>query len=327
MWRLMIFAVYVMIVTGNRESVIPASLLYRMRDVRSAKDFVRLFHRPPPPPIPPVSPAGAADEGEWGNGQEGNVYPPGVRPLVPGEEEVENDYAFNIIAELPVCAPKPTAVAIPSDPDPYVYIWPPCVELHRCGGCCNNELFSCEATTTANVDVKVYRSQFDPEYPDVIKIERVATFTMTNETSCACSCKVKLHHCNLGIHRHENCQCVCIQTDRDCPVRKVWDDGICDCVCRAPPEDRFCYSKKKSWNNNTCRCECRRHDTCEVGYIWNSVKCRCERERRVNHSSDSNCPTSCPNDLYLVGCQCRRLFASHNRKQRLPNFQDEMRQA
>nr|XP_002733316.2 PREDICTED: vascular endothelial growth factor C [Saccoglossus kowalevskii] len=313
MWQLVFSAAAILALAHGEYDAIPASILYKMRDVHSAEDFIRIFHRPKPPSGP-----GYHDEGPSGTDLPVvPVGPPGIpglpsgNPYVPdvsggGSDEVEHDDPYSIVADLPPCVPRLAMVPIPKDRDPAVFLWPPCVELHRCGGCCNNELFVCEATKTNSVDVKVYRTSFDQKNPEALPVEGIQTFRLTNETGCECSCKVKSDHCNLDIHRHENCQCVCKQPEKGvtCMERKVWDESTCSCLCKASMSDRICYPRKKMWDDSTCQCECKRTISCKEGYVWNIDKCRCERLKpfTVKHCP----PTDCPLGRLLMPptCEC-----------------------
>ncbi|XP_070552919.1 vascular endothelial growth factor A-like [Ptychodera flava] len=309
MWSVLVLLLAIVTGTTGRASSIPPSILFKMRSVKTAEDFVRLFHRPSIP-----------DEGIPGKG---DGIPP-VRPEVPygKDDEHENDYAFDMIAVPPPCQPRPTSVPVPPNSDPYVLYWPPCVELHRCGGCCSSELFTCEASATHNVDVKVYRARSDPTNEDAVPIERIETFKMTNETQCKCDCKVKPHDCNLAIHRHEYCQCVCIQKEHSCPARKVWDDRTCGCVCRKPAQERNCFGRNRIWRESTCQCECRAVLPCRPSFAWHPSKCKCEKENKVKIYLSQRClsSTSCPLGQNMSNdCICKRSLS------RLPGI-DELQQ-
>uniref|UniRef100_A0A3Q2ZXM0 Vascular endothelial growth factor D n=1 Tax=Kryptolebias marmoratus TaxID=37003 RepID=A0A3Q2ZXM0_KRYMA len=66
------------------------------------------------------------------------------------------------------CMPREACVDVAKElgTDPAIFFKPPCVSLHRCGGCCNQEGISCRNT-----------SSFVPE-PVLIKV--------ANHTECRC---------------------------------------------------------------------------------------------------------------------------------------------
>lgn len=55
---------------------------------------------------------------------------------------------FNDMMPTLYCEPKNTSVPVPKDPDPNVIMWPMCVEVMRCSGCCEQDLLACTPTQT-----------------------------------------------------------------------------------------------------------------------------------------------------------------------------------
>ena len=65
-------------------------------------------------------------------------------------------FLIDDVAELPPCIPRESLVTVPTDPnEPNVINWPSCVTAKRCGGCCSNELFDCQATRSEIVQKDV----------------------------------------------------------------------------------------------------------------------------------------------------------------------------
>lgn len=48
------------------------------------------------------------------------------------------------IAEPALCKPELTTVTINASSDPNIFLFPNCVRIERCGGCCNHDLLECQ---------------------------------------------------------------------------------------------------------------------------------------------------------------------------------------
>ncbi|XP_049916102.1 vascular endothelial growth factor D isoform X1 [Epinephelus moara] len=80
------------------------------------------------------------------------------------------------------CMPRETCVDVAKElgTDPSMFFKPPCVSVHRCSGCCNQEGVTCRNTTTVYVNktvLSVIPFKFVPE-PVLIKV--------ANHTECRC---------------------------------------------------------------------------------------------------------------------------------------------
>ena len=42
------------------------------------------------------------------------------------------------------CTPENITVPLNQSSDPNVFIWPNCIRIERCGGCCNHDLLQCQ---------------------------------------------------------------------------------------------------------------------------------------------------------------------------------------
>ncbi|XP_038160748.1 putative mediator of RNA polymerase II transcription subunit 12 isoform X3 [Cyprinodon tularosa] len=61
-------------------------------------------------------------------------------------------------------------------------LWPPCVEVQRCSGCCNSDQLQCVATVTSRRYLKVLKIQFKnkkPQYDNVV-------IPVEDDVSCSC---------------------------------------------------------------------------------------------------------------------------------------------
>ncbi|XP_034536448.1 vascular endothelial growth factor D isoform X2 [Notolabrus celidotus] len=80
------------------------------------------------------------------------------------------------------CMPRETCVDVAKElgTEPSMFFKPPCVSVHRCGGCCNQEGLTCRNTTLEYVNktvLSVIPFKFVPE-PVLIKV--------VNHTECRC---------------------------------------------------------------------------------------------------------------------------------------------
>ncbi|KAJ0056555.1 hypothetical protein NL108_010377, partial [Boleophthalmus pectinirostris] len=80
------------------------------------------------------------------------------------------------------CMPRETCVDVAKElgTEPSVFFKPPCVSIHRCSGCCNQEGVTCRNITTVYVNktvLSVIPFKFVPE-PILIKV--------ANHTECRC---------------------------------------------------------------------------------------------------------------------------------------------
>uniref|UniRef100_A0A667XIA7 Vascular endothelial growth factor D n=1 Tax=Myripristis murdjan TaxID=586833 RepID=A0A667XIA7_9TELE len=80
------------------------------------------------------------------------------------------------------CMPRETCIDVAKElgTDPSMFFKPPCVSVHRCNGCCNQEGVTCKNTSTTYVNktlLSVVPSKFRPE-PVLIKV--------ANHTECRC---------------------------------------------------------------------------------------------------------------------------------------------
>ncbi|XP_039650122.1 vascular endothelial growth factor D isoform X2 [Perca fluviatilis] len=80
------------------------------------------------------------------------------------------------------CMPRETCIDVAKElgTDPSMFFKPPCVSVHRCSGCCNQEGVTCRNTTTVYVNktvLSVIPFNFVPE-PVLIKV--------ANHTECRC---------------------------------------------------------------------------------------------------------------------------------------------
>ncbi|KAF0042988.1 hypothetical protein F2P81_004325 [Scophthalmus maximus] len=118
------------------------------------------------------------------------------------------------------CMPRETCVDVAKElsTDPSMFFKPPCVSVHRCSGCCNQEGITCRNTTTVYVNktvLSVIPFNFVPE-PVLIKV--------ANHTECRCMEPAIIRR-NAQPHRSSG------SWMPDCEI----DVERCDCLPRPEP--------------------------------------------------------------------------------------------
>uniref|UniRef100_H3C5J0 Vascular endothelial growth factor D n=1 Tax=Tetraodon nigroviridis TaxID=99883 RepID=H3C5J0_TETNG len=126
------------------------------------------------------------------------------------------------------CTPRETSVDVAKElgTDPSIFFKPPCVAVHRCSGCCNQEGVSCRNTTTVYVNktvLSIITFKFVPE-PVLIKI--------ANHTECTCMEPAIIRR-NAQLHRSNGCSQM-LQLSKDsrrlCANGLIWDCSTDRCV-------------------------------------------------------------------------------------------------
>ena len=160
----------------------------------------------------------------------------------------------------PVCISNPLTLNITANNQ---IVFPPCINIHRCDGCCpTNE--ECVATKFNEVKLsKVYIINYDGESGSSSEEKLI---TVSNHTDCECQCKW--------------------QSDKDCKQvnpNSVKDPYSCNCI---GPDEVTCGSYHE-FDSESCACVCKRavfakiEQTCRSrGFAWNETACKCEAQSR-----------------------------------------------
>lgn len=157
------------------------------------------------------------------------------------------------------CDPKPVCIS-----NPLIYnlttsqlAFPPCINIHRCDGCC--------PTNEKCVAVKSHE----------VRLQKVGIIDFVSETSA------KYTDSLVSVLNHTECQCQCQWAD-DAECQKVNPNYVkspyfCECVC---PEELSC-SAYHEFDKESCSCKCKRetfhrmeHNCRTRGFSWNDVYCR-----------------------------------------------------
>lgn len=226
----------------------------------------------------------ASSDGRATNSVEGDYYEKllTVRTIedfkrvfnIPDNYEDQHRYAKRqdviptAVAELE-CIPRATTYEIPFT-STTSYIWPRCIPVQRCGGCCPESKQKCVVKTKSQQQINVYKIN-----QDTTAFEGYYTVDYENDVDCECQCKIKSDDC-VGLQTYDSagCSCQCLSSAKpaNCPVRKQWSWISCDCVCNdsspsCPPNHQ--------WNTVTCQCDSVTPPTCSTGTL-NSTSCLCK---------------------------------------------------
>ncbi|XP_068171066.1 vascular endothelial growth factor D [Antennarius striatus] len=122
------------------------------------------------------------------------------------------------------CKPRETCIDVAKElgTEPSMFFKPPCVSVHRCSGCCNQESVTCRNTTTVFVNktvLSVIPFKFGPE-PVLIKV--------ANHTECRCM-EPPIIRRNAQPHRSRGCSPMAQLSEEDDPRRLCASGLIWDC--------------------------------------------------------------------------------------------------
>ncbi|XP_008308169.1 vascular endothelial growth factor D isoform X2 [Cynoglossus semilaevis] len=128
------------------------------------------------------------------------------------------------------CMPRETCVDVAKElnTDPSMFFKPPCVSVHRCSGCCNQEGITCRNTTTVYVNktvLSVIPFKFVPE-PVLIKV--------VNHTECRCMEPAIIRR-NAQSHRNSGCSLMSQHSATEdsrklCATGWIWDCSTERCI-------------------------------------------------------------------------------------------------
>lgn len=151
------------------------------------------------------------------------------------------------------CMPRETCVDVAKElgTDPSMFFKPPCVSIHRCSGCCNQEGVTCRNTTTVYVNKTVLSMipfKFVPE-PVLIKV--------ANHTECRCLEPAIIRR-NAQPDGSSSCYPVEPQdSKRLCASGLIWDCSADRCIPYPSSTPEFAIS---SWlpdcEIDVERCDC-----------------------------------------------------------------------
>lgn len=138
--------------------------------------------------------------------------------------------------------------------DPDIAVYPRCVRVPRCGGCCGpSDMLQCMPTKISmnNVVVRKWSA-------------RHVKKAMTQEL--------------VPLEYHDSCACQCRIQEKDCdPVKQRYSKEKCKCLCLSSRDHKKCVmNPDKVWNPSDCTCRCRNVIQCSTGLKMNSDTCTCQ---------------------------------------------------
>jgi len=162
-------------------------------------------------------------------------------------------------AEPALCKPELTTVNLnqylneSSGQDPNIFIFPNCVRIERCGGCCNHDLLECQPRDIEKKKMRLIQTTFhgaNYEHVGEVVVE------VEKHKSCQCGCKIKAHHCNDRQYYVSNlCRCECRDKNQEA-------------ICKRRPYDRF-------WDPDRCECRCKNELECSTNLQFDPSTCSC----------------------------------------------------
>jgi len=156
-------------------------------------------------------------------------------------------------AEPALCKPELTTVNLNESSDPNIFIFPNCVRIERCGGCCNHDLLECQPRNIEMKKMRLIQTTFQgANYEHVGEV----VVEVEKHKSCQCGCKIKEEHCNDRQYYVSNlCRCECLDKNQEA-------------ICKRRPYDRF-------WDPDRCECRCKNELECSTNLQFDPSTCSC----------------------------------------------------
>lgn len=126
------------------------------------------------------------------------------------------------------CSPRETCVEVASElgKTTNTFFKPPCVNVFRCGGCCNEESVMCMNTSTSYISKQLFEISVPlTSVPELVPVK------IANHTGCKCLPTGPRHPYSIirrSIQIPEEDQCP--HSKKLCPVDMLWDNTKCKCV-------------------------------------------------------------------------------------------------
>ncbi|XP_014837020.1 PREDICTED: vascular endothelial growth factor D [Poecilia mexicana] len=155
------------------------------------------------------------------------------------------------------CMPRETCIDVAQELDSHtsVFFKPPCVSVHRCGGCCNDEGLTCRNTSTVYVNKTIFSLTPFNLVPEPVLIK------VANHTACRCMEPAIIRR-NAQLRRRSGCPLMremleAKDSGRLCASGWIWDCSSEKCI---PYPSSTSELPLRSWLSD-CeidveRCEC-----------------------------------------------------------------------
>ncbi|XP_019522901.1 PREDICTED: vascular endothelial growth factor D isoform X1 [Hipposideros armiger] len=226
------------------------------------------------------------------------------------------------------CSPRETCVEVASELGRSTnrFFKPPCVNVFRCGGCCNEESLICMNTSTSYVSKQLFEISVPlTSVPELVPVK------VANHTGCKCLSTAPRHPYSIirrSIQVPEEDRCS--HSKKLCPVDMLWDSNKCKCVLQeenplAGMEDHsylqeltLCGPHMK-FDEDQCECVCKTScpgDLIQHPENCSCIECRetlesCCQKHKIFHPETCSCEDRCP--FHARTCHSKPACAKHCR--------------
>ncbi|XP_060230766.1 vascular endothelial growth factor D isoform X2 [Meriones unguiculatus] len=180
------------------------------------------------------------------------------------------------------CSPRETCVEVASElgKTTNTFFKPPCVNVFRCGGCCNEEGVICMNTSTSYISKQVFEISVPlTSVPELVPIK------IANHTGCKCLPTIPHYPYSIirrSVQNPEEDQCS--HSKKPCPIDMLWDNTQCKCVLRdenpLPGTEDHSYLQEPAlcgphmkFDEDRCECVCK--TPCPRDLIQHPENCSC----------------------------------------------------
>ncbi|XP_003920394.1 vascular endothelial growth factor D isoform X1 [Saimiri boliviensis] len=211
------------------------------------------------------------------------------------------------------CSPRETCVDVASEvgKSTNTFFKPPCVNVFRCGGCCNEESLACMNTSTSYISKQLFEISVPlTSVPEIVPVK------VANHTGCKCLPTAPRHPIGSSIIRRSIQipeEDGCSYPKKLCPIDMLWDSNNCKCVLQeenplAGTEDQshlqepaLCGPHMK-FDEDRCECVCK--TPCPKDLIQHPKNCSCFeckeslesccQKHKLFHPDTCSCEDRCP---------------------------------
>ncbi|XP_009074029.1 PREDICTED: vascular endothelial growth factor D [Acanthisitta chloris] len=208
------------------------------------------------------------------------------------------------------CVPRETCVEVAKELGTTTnkFFKPPCVNVFRCGGCCNEESLSCMNTSTTYVS----KTLFEISVP-LTSVPEPVPIKIANHTGCKCTSNTQRHQYTIirrSVQYPEEDGCPF--TNKFCHNGWIWDSDKCECVSDTEHSNRreglpslaelaMC-GQHMEFDEENCECICRHK--CPTDFFQSKENCSCylcresqescALKHKIFHAETCSCEDRCP---------------------------------